>query len=150
MKNQTARQNFKTITVNLLGRAQLDHLLALLASVPLGETNPLEVVIRERVRKRNNGQNALYWKRLAEIAEQAFVDGKSYDADTWHHYCTRYIMPDTVLTKDGEVRSKWIDTPHSEVRVISTTQLETGFFAQYTEMVEAYGASLGVCFQANG
>lgn len=145
------RQKYKTVTVNLLGSDQLDHLLTLLTSVPLDREDPVEVIIRERVRQRNNGQNALYWKRLSEIAEQAIgKNGQQYDADAWHDNCGRHVMPDEVITKDGEIRSKWIERPDGSLGVISTTQLETGFFAQYTEMVEAYGASLGVRFQANG
>ena len=57
-------------------------------------------------------------------------------------------MPEKVTTKDGEVRSKWIEVPSGDPIVISTAQLERRCFAEYTTAVEAFGAGLGVQFHA--
>jgi len=106
------------------------------------------VVIREPVKVRGLDQNGLYWLRLGEIAEQAWFGGRQYSKEVWHHYCGINIMPEKVTTKDGEVRSKWIEVPSGDPIVISTTQLERRCFAEYTAAVEAFGAGLGVQFHA--
>ena len=80
-------------------------------SLPVDEENPIQVVISEKTKQRGLDQNAYYWKRMTEIAEQAFSNGKQYNADIWHEYCKRHVMPDQVETKDGEIVSKWIETP---------------------------------------
>lgn len=147
-KKMTTRPTYKTVTVNLLKRAQFDYLLSVLAQVPLDETNPLEVVIREPVSHRSSEANRYYWHLLGEIAEQAIMRGRKFEADDWHEHCGRVVMPDTIITKDGEERSKWIELPDGSVRVISTTRLERACFAEYTQAVEAYGSSLGVLFSA--
>ena len=58
-------------------------------------------------------------------------------------------MPETIVTKDGETRSKWEEVPDGDAVVISTTKLERRCFAEYPTAVEAFGASLGVQFSAN-
>lgn len=118
---------------------------AMISNAPDG----IEIVAREPVKVRGLDANGYYWLRLGEIAEQAWFAGKQFNTDIWHEYCKREIMPDTITTKDGEERSKWIDMPKGLPVVISTTQLDKKSFAEYTTAVEAFGASLGVLFSAN-
>lgn len=143
------RGKFATKKILLRTKTQLDNLLALAPHLPLDESHPIEVVIREEVKTRGIDANAYYWLRLGEISEQAWFNGRQYISDVWHEYCKRHIMPEEVTTKDGETRSKWTETPDGELTVISTTMLEKSSFHEYTTAVEAFGASLGVMFSAN-
>lgn len=129
----------------LTGESQRDLALSALKNAPLG----IEVVLREPVKVRSLDQNGLYWKRLTEIQDQAWFNGRQYSKETWHHYCAMYYMPDEVTTKDGEVRSKMEPTPDGSPCVISTAKLEKKCFAEYVTSVEAFGCSLGVQFSAN-
>lgn len=139
------REKFQTRRIILRGPQQRDTLLSLIPHLPLG----LEVVIREEVKVRGLDANGYYWLRLGEIAEQAYSDGKQYSSDVWHEYMKRYVMPDMITTKDGVVRSKWLESPDGRTVAISTTLLERGCFAEYTTAVEAFGAGLGVMYSAN-
>jgi len=126
-----------------------DRIIALVRNLPLDAEHPIETVFREFVEKRNLAQNAYYWLRLGEIADQGYFDGKRYAADVWHEYCRRNIMPNEITVKDGTVRSKFIEVPRGEPGIISTTELEKKCFADYCTAIEAFGASIGVMFSAN-
>ena len=139
------REKYTTRSIILLGDPQKEIACAAIHNAPTG----LEVVIREPVKVRGLDQNGLYWLRLGEIAEQAWLGGRQYSKEVWHHYAGINLMPEKVTTKDGEVRSKWIEVPSGDPIVISTTQLERRCFAEYTTAVEAFGAGLGVQFSAN-
>lgn len=143
------RPKFEQRRLLLRGQDQVDRAIALLRNLPLDDKKPLEVLVREEVKGRKLDQNGYYWMRLGEIAEQAWVNKKQFNSDLWHEYAKRHLMPEEVTTKDGERRSKWIEAPDGELSVISTTLLERACFAEYTTIVEAFGASLGVEYSAN-
>ena len=145
----STRPVFKTRSIRLAGEVQLATAEAALRNVPLDPDRPIECVLREESKARGIDQNGLYWLRLGEIADQAWQNGRQYGSDVWHEYSRRELMPDTITTKTGEVRSKWIELPSGELTVISTTELERKCFAEYTTIVEAFGAGLGVSFSAN-
>ncbi len=133
----------------IVSERQKEILAAKIMNLPVDLDNPIQVDIGEKPKSRGLDQNAYYWKRMSEISEQEFSNGRQYAADIWHEYCKRHVMPDRVETKSGEVVSKWIEMPDGQVVVISTTELSKKQFAQYTEMCEAMGAELGVMFSAN-
>ena len=135
---------FQTRRFVIRSDVQREAICALAIHAPEGT----EVIFREEVKQRGLDQNGLYWLRLGEIAEQAWFNGKQYDKDCWHEYCRRYVMPDEIITKDGEIRSKFQETPDGRLTVISTTKLERRCFSEYITAVEAFGASLGVMFSA--
>ena len=139
------REKFKTRSITLTGDQQREIARAAILNAPDG----VEVVIRDPVKARGLDANGYYWLRLGEIAEQAWLVGRQYSKEVWHHYAGQNLMPEQVTTKDGEVRSKWIEVPSGDPIVISTTRLERRCFADYTTAVEAFGASLGVQFSAN-
>lgn len=146
---KSSRQPFATRKIILVGPNQRDLAIAAIGNAPIDPLRPLEVVIREEVKARGLDQNGLYWLRLGEIADQAWLRGRQYSKEVWHHYAGQNIMPEEITTKDGEVRSKWEDSPDGKPTVISTTRLEKRCFADYTTAVEAFGAGLGVQFSAN-
>lgn len=88
------------------------------------------------LKKRSKPQNRRYWGRgvLAQIAEQATVNGKLYSAETWHEFAKRKFLG-VIELPDGSVMSK------------STTGLTTAEFSEYCTQLEAYAATeLGVVF----
>lgn len=148
----TERNKFATRSFLLRSQVQLDALSALIKHLPLDNDNPLEVVIREPAKGRGLNQNALMWVgTLADIANQAWVNGRQFSAEVWHEYLKRLYLPEEYseeLTKDGY--RKWDYTPSGErVLVGSTTQLTKRGFADYLTQVEAHGAEMGVMFTDN-
>ena len=140
---------FVTRSFRLVGEAQRHGAIALLNNLPVNADEPLEVVFREPPKARGLDANGYYWMRLGEIADQAWLSGRQYDKDCWHRYSGIHLMPEEITTKNGDVFSKWVEMPDGAMKVISTTQLERKCFANYTEIVEAFGAGLGVMFSAN-
>ncbi|WP_354686671.1 recombination protein NinB [Cupriavidus necator] len=101
---------------------------------------PLRIILTSEERKRNAEQNRFYWGVvLRDIAEQAWVNGRQFDKDTWHEYLGRlHGVCEDVTLPDGEIVS----------RRKSTTQMSVGEFSAYTAQVQAYAANnLGVSFE---
>ena len=87
-------------------------------------------------RKRTKAQNRRYWGGgvLAQVAAQAVVNGKQYDAEVWHELLKRKFIG-VIELPDGSVQGK------------SSTDLTTAEFSDFCTRVEAYAASeLGVTF----
>lgn len=87
-------------------------------------------------RKRTKAQNKRYWGQgvLAQVAAQAVVNGKQYDAETWHEMFKRLFV--------GVV-----ELPNGEVVGKSSADLTTAEFSEFCTRVEAYAATeLGVTF----
>jgi len=144
----TVRNKIEQRSFLLRSSVQVQTALNLINNLPLDDKKPIELLIREQPRKRGLDQNAYYHMRIGEIADQAWLDGRQFSHEVWHEHAKQEIMPEEITTKDGEKRSKWIEMPNGKLTVISTTQLEKGCFAEYTTMVEAFGAGLGVQFSA--
>jgi hypothetical protein len=151
----SARNKFLTRTFLLSGSQPLKTLLSLLPNLPVDNERPLEVVIREKQKTRSMDANARMWAGpLRDIAEQAWIAGRRYSAETLHEHFKREFLPEdddpelAELAKDGY--RKWDYTPAGErVLIGSTTQLTKKGFAQYMEQIEAFGAGLGVRFSAS-
>jgi hypothetical protein len=143
------RDKFQTRSILLVGMMQKDTACLVIDNAPIDMANPIEVVIREQVKARKQSQNDAMWSGpLKDIAEQAYVNGRTYSTDIWHEFLKREYLPeefDAELCKEGY--RKWSLTPKGE-RVLSgsTTQLTVKGFSLYLQQVEAYGASLGVMF----
>lgn len=123
--------------------------IAAIQNAPIDPAKPIEVVVREEQKVRKLDQNALMWVGpLRDIAEQAYVNGRTYSAEVWHEAMKEQFLPeepDPELTKDGY--QKWDFTPSGRrILVGSTTRLTVKGFAQYLEQVYAFGANLGVQF----
>lgn len=93
-------------------------------------------VLTVKRRKRTTKQNRRYWGNgvLAQIAQQAVVNGKQYSTETWHEMFKRMFIGVEELP-DGSVIGK------------SSAKLTTAEFSDFCAQVEAYAASeLGVTF----
>lgn len=148
----TDRQKFQTCKIRLVGSQQLNAALARLQHAPIDPEKPLEVIIREEVKVRGLDANARMWAGpLKDIAEQAYIEGRSYCAEVWHEYFKKEYLPeefDPEMTREGY--RKWATGPDGErVLIGSSTQLTVKGFAVYLTQVEAFGAGLGVQFSAS-
>ena len=93
-------------------------------------------VLTVKRRKRTIPQNRRYFGRgvLAQIAEQATVNGKLFSAETWHELAKRKFI--------GVV-----ELPNGEVVGKSSAGLTTKEFSEFCTQVEAWAATeLGVTF----
>lgn len=93
-------------------------------------------VLKVERRKRTKPQNRRYWGRgvLAQIAEQATVNGRLFAAKVWHEQFKRMFIG-------------VIELPNGQVIGKSSTTLTTVEFARFCDEVEAYAATdLGVTF----
>jgi hypothetical protein len=128
----------ESLTVELHNRAQAwvaiqRQLFPFLQGVLQGGGRWVLTVTR---RKRTKPQNARYWGRgvLAQIAEQAVVNGQQYPAEVWHEQFKRMFIG-VIELPDGSVIGK------------SSTALDTGEFSDFCAQVEAYAAgNLAVTF----
>lgn len=98
----------------------------------------LELLIRPYKAKRSREQNRRLWSLYHQIADQVWLDGRRYDADTWHEYfkqqfigCNERVLPGGEIWKFG----------------LSTTQLNTQEMADYQTRIEAWAAEQGVIFE---
>lgn len=101
---------------------------------------PLRLIVTADEAKRNVQQNRFYWGAvITPIAEQAWVDGRQFDKDTWHEYFGRlYGVCEDVTLPDGEVI----------VRRKSTTAMTIAEFSEYLERVQLHATEqLGVELQ---
>lgn len=86
--------------------------------------------------KRTGQQNRRYWGKgvLAQIVEQAVVDGKQFSAESWHELFKRKFIG-------------VIELPDGSVRGMSSTALTTSQFCDFSDKVEAFACTeLGVTF----
>lgn len=146
------REKYPTRSIRLVGDQQREMAARILSNAPIDGSRPLEFVLREEVKARKPDQNSLMWSGpLKDIAEQAYVGGRTYIAEVWHEHFKDLYLPeefDEQYTKVGY--QKWTTTPAGKrVLIGSTTQLTVKGFAIYLEQVLAFGAGLGVMYHAN-
>ena len=128
----------ETLTVELHNRQQAwaaikAQVFPFLAQVLQGGHRWVLTITR---RKRTSKQNRRYWGNgvLKQIAEQAAPNGKLYPAEVWHEQFKRMFI--------GVV-----ELPNGEVVGMSSTDLDTAQFCEFSDKVEAYAATeLGVTF----
>jgi len=153
------RELYPQKKVRLVGEIQRDNAIKILQNAPIDTAKPLEFILREEAKPRKMDQNALMWAcQLKCIAEQAYVQGRTYSAEIWHELFKEMFLPDQTLFATSEQQSEIVkegyrkyDTRPDGKRVLvgSTTELTVKGFAIYLQQVEAYGANLGVIYSAN-
>lgn len=150
---KSSRFPYQAKKILLPGESQREAAIAALRNAPIDPDKPLEFLLREEVKARKPDQNALMWAGpMRDIAEQGWLNGRTYTAEVWHEFFKREYLPeefDPALCKDRY--RKWDYTPTGErVLVGSTTDLTVRGFALYLQQVEAFaGRELGVRFHAN-
>jgi hypothetical protein len=97
-----------------------------------GAGKPLLVTVEHYRKRRSNKQNARYWAILQNIADNAWVNGQKYSAETWHEFFKGKFIG-------------YIDLPYGGMQAMSSAGLKTDEFAEYTTQVEVFGVQeLGV------
>lgn len=153
------RQKVKIDPVYLRTRAQVDYLFKILPNLPLDPINPVEVIIREQVKKRKLSMNAAMWAGpLKDIEEKGWYQGRQYCAEVWHEHFKEAFLPDEndpdfdpSHVVEPESYRKWDFNPWNGNRVLvgSTTQLTDPGMRFYLLQMEAEAASeYGVSFNA--
>jgi hypothetical protein len=128
--------------------------------LPIDLENPLEILIREKPKKRGLDQNARYHAGpLRDIADQAYVDGRVYSSAVWHEFLKELYLPSELHMTDEDLAKrvvrpddyrKYAPSPGGKFLLVgSTTELTKFGMYEYTEQVYAYGAGLGVMFTSN-
>lgn len=102
------------------------------------EGKPLSVTVAEHKAKRSLEQNARLHALLGEIAGQAWVRGRQFDADTWkEYYRQKFIGTEEIIMPDNKRFE----------RGISTTTLDVAAFSDFMERIQEHAtADLGVTF----
>ena len=91
----------------------------------------LEVCIRPYNSKRSVEQNRRLWKIYAKLADEAWVNGRRYSAETWHEYCKgMFLGYELKAMPDGTE----VKTP------ISTTTLNTAEMTDYQNRLQVWAA----------
>lgn len=152
-----SREKYPTRKIRLVGELQRNHAIVLLHSLPIDDKKPLEIVVREEVKPRRVDQNSLMWScQLKCIAEQAYVNGRTYSAEVWHTHFKELFLPETFQSSEHQAeivkegyRKYDISPSGKRILVGSTTELTVKGFAIYLQQVEAFGANLGVIYSAN-
>ena len=99
-------------------------------------TDGRKLVLVIGFRTRTAKQNKRYWGKgvLAQIAEQAAVNGKLFAAEVWHELMKKKFIG-------------LIELPDGSVIGMSSKKLSTAEFSEFCTQVEAYAATeLGVVF----
>ena len=156
MTQPKPRHKFLERRISLRNETVRENVLALISNLPVSDSRPLQMIIREEAKARTLDQNALMWSGpLADIEAQAWLNGRQYSAVLWHEYYKAEYLPEEdatdlhLLVKDPFKWRKWDWTPKGDrVLVGSTTDLTKYGFSQYLEQVHADGASMGVSFSA--
>ena len=150
------RAEYKRPPIYLRTQTQVDLAIAAIKHAPLDEQNPLEVIIREQVKGRKQSQNAAMWAGIhSDFAAQAWVNGRQFDAETWHEYFKKQFLPEAhdprldKLVKDPASWEKWREDIDGELRCVgSTTKLSKKGMAEFMRAVEGLAMEYGVQLSA--
>lgn len=102
---------------------------------------PLEVSVSVHRPKASDQQRAAMWLVYQQMAEQAWIAGRQFDAETWHEHCKREFLPEE--TSRGVQKWRLLPNDQRELRM-STEQLNKAEKSEYLSKVMAFAASLGV------
>lgn len=114
------------------------------ASAMAEQGQPLEVHVSVWKPRATDAQRALIWIINDQIAQQAWVRGRRFDAETWHEHAKRELLPEE--TKRGV--KKWRVLPNGDRELsMSTENLDREEKTAYIDALLAFAASLGVTVQ---
>lgn len=135
----------------LVNKAVMMNASVMLHNLPCDGS--VEVIFREYKKPSTQEQRKLmFGVRLAEISEQAFVNGKQFDVDTWHSYFKDQFLPECYIEGETlEGYEKWRELPNGKLAMVgSTTKLTTRGQCNYAMKIESFASiELGVRFSAD-
>jgi hypothetical protein len=99
----------------------------------LSMEKPWEITVKPYEKKRNNGQNALYWKLCTLIGSEI-----GYSKDEMDTILTRKFLAPSIVEYEGMTIEKY-----------STSHLKVAEFSTFLEQIHAFAASdLGITLPA--
>jgi hypothetical protein len=162
------RRKFQELRVYLRDRRQDEYLAKTVPQLPHDPENPLEIIIREKPRKRKLDANAAYWAGpIADIERQVWHQGRQYPGEEWHEGFKALFLPDEndpwvqpgqdwepglfdpSHVVDPDTYQKWTINPITGNRTVkgSTTQLTDPGMHAFRVQVEAFASqTFGVEF----
>ena len=149
------REPIPTQPLLLRGEAQRALAHTRIDKLPLDPDHPIEILIREQVKKRKMSLNDMMWAGpLKDFERDAVHDGRRFEAKVWHEHLKELFLPDEsdfdfdpLHVTDGY--RKWITGPRrgAQMLVGSTTQLTDKGMRHYLLQIEAEAATeYGVTF----
>jgi len=124
---------------------RLVELVRPLAGPMADRGTPLRVIVAEKMASRSMEAHRFMWADVLEqIAQQACIAGQWFSAESFHEWLKREYLP--------EVCSKGVPKWHyhgdgTRSLAMSTTDLDTEEFSDYTLRIQAHAASeWGVVF----
>lgn len=159
MKKQP-RQPYQARSFLVTAENIINSVILTIRDLPIDLEKPLEIVIREKPKKRGLDQNALYHAGpLKDIADQAYIEGRVYSSAVWHEFFKELYLPNEFNMTHEELAKrvvrpdlyrKYTASPAGKFLLVgSTTELTKFGMAEYIEQVYAYGAEIGVMFTSN-
>ncbi|QYY30255.1 recombination protein NinB [Cupriavidus pinatubonensis] len=100
---------------------------------------PLRIIVTAEERRRTNESNRYYWGVvLRDVSEQAWVQGRQFDKDTWHtFFADLYGVKIERTLPDGRIH----------LTRKSTSDMTAGEFSEFLTKVQAHAANeFGVTF----
>ena len=102
---------------------------------------PLEARITVYKKSATDPQRSLIWIINEQIAQGAWVRGRRFDAETWHEYAKRELLPEE--TRRGV--QKWLALPDGQRELtMSTENLDREEKSTYIDKLLAFAAEQGV------
>lgn len=122
------------------------------------EETPIEVKCSIYQKSRTNDQLAVLWAGILQpMADQAWIGGRQYSAETWHEFMKQTHIP--AMQHEEEWPGRWVKDGAVLYRFMpdgdrqfsgSTAMLTKRGMAEYITRCEAYAVSeLGVKLPAN-
>jgi hypothetical protein len=113
---------------------------------------PMQITISEYNGSRSDDQLAAMWAGIIQpIADQAYINGQRYSAETWHEYLKQLVLPE--MAKEDE-HGEWFKSGGGVYRYMpdgsrqfvgSTGKLTKKGMGEYMGRIEAYAVQeLGV------
>jgi len=139
------RDKVKPTPYRMVSEQVRENAIAFIRQMPIDPIHPIEVVIREEVKKRKLTMNQAMWAGpLADIERYGWYKGCQFPADIWHeHFKTLFLPDENAPDFDPEEvldgYGKWGVNPWTGERVLrgSTTQLTDKGMIRYLIQMEA-------------
>ena len=129
-----------------------ERAIAMLRNLPVDAESPLQVTVDVYRAPRKKSQSDLMWAGpLADMEQQAYVDGKRFRAAVWHEWAKENFLPEEFDPEQcREGYAKWEEGPDGKRKLVGSTTMLTKYgMSVYLEQLFAAGANLGVQFSAN-
>lgn len=112
------------------------------ASAMVEQGTPLAVRVYEYVPRASDEQRALIWIVMGQIASEAWVKGRQFDAETWHEHAKRLLLPE----ETAKGTAKWRILPDgSRALAMGTEDLDRKEKSAYIDALLAWAAAdLGI------